>query len=214
MKYLRCVLLMLCLVSPAVVTAMPDIQVNGLMKNQAVVTINGQQRILRLGKTSPEGLKLVDVNTQQATFEWQGETLELGLSSRIQSQFDAIDKTSYTIPKGPDGHYMTMGRINGRNVEFLLDTGATSVAMDYRDADRLGLRWRSGQKIVTSTAAGLATAYRLIVPSVSVGPLTVNNVEASVIVADMHGPLLLGMSFLQYFDMIEKNNTLTLEKKF
>ena len=67
---------------------------------------------------------------------------------------------------------------------------------------------------MSSTVAGLVTSYQLTLPSVTVGHLTVSNVQASVIVAEMHGPLLLGMSFLQYFDMTEKNNTLTLEKKY
>ncbi|MCB1614964.1 MAG: TIGR02281 family clan AA aspartic protease [Pseudomonadales bacterium] len=197
-----------------IVNALPDIQVNGLMKNQAVVTIDGVQHILKKGKTSPEGLTLVDVNTQQATFEWQGETVAMGLTSRIQTSFEKVDKSSFSIPKGPDGHYMTLGKVNGRQVQFLLDTGATVVAMDYHDADRLGIRWRSGRKSMSSTAAGLVTSYQLTLPSVTVGHLTVSNVQASVIVAEMHGPLLLGMSFLQYFDMTEKNNTLTLEKKY
>lgn len=195
--------------------ALPDVQVNGLLPNQAVVTIDGQQRILKAGKPGPEGVTLVSSDSKVAVFEWQGERFERTLSKQITSNFSApAEKKEVRIERGHNDHYFTTGAINGRPVNFLVDTGAYTVAMNHTEADRLGLDWRSGKRNDVATAGGGAAGYEVILNSVTVGGITLNNIKGAVIVADTNTDILLGMSFLSQMEMREENNTLVLRKKY
>jgi aspartyl protease family protein len=209
-KYL--IALLLTAVSSA--WAMPDIQVNGLLANQAVVTIDGQQRILKAGKASPEGLILVSSDSKQAIFSWQGQQFERSLNKQITSNFSAPSiKPEVKIERGHNGHYFTQGLINGKPVKFLVDTGAFSVAMGKDEADRLGLDWRNGKRFMASTAGGGTPGHEVTLNNVSVGNITLNNVKGSVLVADMDEQILLGMSFLEQTEMREERNSLVLRKR-
>src|SRR6478735_10371136 len=137
------------------VFAMPDIQVNGLMSNQAVVTIDGKQHILKVGKPSSEGVNLISADHQKAVFEWQGEHFERALNKQITINFSApTEKSEVRIERGHDNHYFTPGHINGQLVDFLVDTGAFAIAMNPAEADRLGIAWRNGKRFVAGTAGG------------------------------------------------------------
>ncbi|HQQ62560.1 MAG TPA: TIGR02281 family clan AA aspartic protease [Pseudomonadales bacterium] len=195
--------------------AMPDVQVNGLLPNQAVVTINGQQHILKSGKTSPEGVTLMASDSKQATFSWQGQEFNRTLNKDITSNFTPkAARSEVRIERGEQNHFFTPGMINGRQVHFMIDTGATSVAMDMHEADRLGIDWRNGKRFLASTAGGATPSYSVVLKSVTVGDITINNVEGSVIVANMGSEILLGMTFLQQTEMREDNNALVLTKKY
>lgn len=195
--------------------AMPDVQVNGLLPNQAVVTINGQQRILKAGKTSPEGITLLSSDSKQASFTWQGQHFERALNKDITSKFSqATAKKDVRIERGRDGHFFAPGLINGRLVHFLVDTGAFTVAISMNEADRLGLDWRNGKRFLAGTAGGETASYSITLASVTVGDITLNNVSAAVIVANMNEDILLGMSFLEQTQMREEDNALILTKKF
>lgn len=196
--------------------SMPDVQVNGLLPNQAVVTINGQQHILKSGKTSPEGVTLVASDSQQAHFSWQGQTFSRTLNKDITSNFaPKAARNEVRIERGERNHFFTPGMINGRQVHFMVDTGASSVAMDMHEADRLGIDWRNnGKRHLASTAGGVTPGYTVILTSVTVGDITLNNVEGTVVVANMGPDILLGMTFLQQTEMREDHNALVLAKKY
>lgn len=123
-------------------------------------------------------------------------------------------KDEARLVRGHNHHYNSTGQINGKVVSFMVDTGAYSVAMGYREADRLGLNWKSGTRIVANTASGQSAGYELNLNSVKVGNITLNNVKGTVIVADIDGPILLGMSFMSRVSMREENNQLVLTKKY
>jgi aspartyl protease family protein len=197
------------------VSAMPDVRVNGLLANQAVVTIDGQQRILKVGKTSPEGITLVSADSKQAVFSWNGERFERTISRQIASQFSApAEKQEARIERGRNGHFFTPGHINGQMVSFLVDTGAFAVAMSKDEADRLGLDWRNGERFMSSTAGGATASHLVTLKSVTVGGVTLHNIKGAVIVAEPMEHILLGMSFLERMEMREENNTLVLRKKY
>lgn len=118
------------------------------------------------------------------------------------------------LVRGHNHHYFSTGQINGKVVSFMVDTGAYSVAMGYREADRLGLNWKTGTRITASTASGESAGYELNLNSVKVGNITLHNVKGTVIVADIDGPILLGMSFMSRVAMREENNQLVLTKKY
>ena len=95
------------------------------------------------------------------------------------------------------GHFVTKARMNGRRIEVLVDTGATSVAIDERTARRLGIRLtNSDYKYDVSTANGRVKAASAVIKKVQIGRVTVRDVRAAVLQGDGLDGTLLGMSFL------------------
>lgn len=103
---------------------------------------------------------------------------------------------SGAVAKGPDGHFWADAEVNGQPVRFLVDTGATAVALTPRDAERLGIRpadLKAGYRITTASGASQASAVTLA--SVSVNGAKLTNVQA-LVVTDGLDVSLLGMSYL------------------
>lgn len=106
------------------------------------------------------------------------------------------------------GHYLATGKINGVEADFLLDTGATSVAIPGSIAARFGVR--GGQAIQMETANGKAVGYTTTLESVQLGGIVRRNVSA-IIAPDFPGQeILLGMSFLRHLKMEQNRKQLTL----
>ncbi|GJL82135.1 MAG: aspartyl protease [marine bacterium B5-7] len=108
------------------------------------------------------------------------------------------------------GHYVSSGRINGMSVEFLLDTGATDVAMSLAVADRLGLP--HGAPVTLSTANGVVRGYQTVINEIALGDITRNKVRAVVSPGIRDDTVLLGMSFLKHIEMLQSGNTLLLRQ--
>ena len=111
---------------------------------------------------------------------------------------------------GPGGHFLVDGRINGGAVRFMVDTGATMIAMGQADATRLGIDWSRGERGLVGTANGTVVAYRVNLRSVRVGDVEVNNVDAVVSPSSMPF-VLLGNSFLSRFSMRRDSDVMRLE---
>lgn len=111
------------------------------------------------------------------------------------------------------GHFIGQGSVNGKVMQFLVDTGATSVAIGAAEADRMGLDYRSGQPIALRTANGNAQGWRIKLPSVRVGDVELRDVDA-VITPQAMPYVLLGNSFLTQFQMTRLNDQMVLEKRF
>ena len=108
------------------------------------------------------------------------------------------------------GHYVTSGTINDFEVEFLLDTGATDIAVPESLANDIGLTKK--QRIVVKTANGNARAYRTRIASVGIGDLKLYDLNA-IILTNMPGKeILLGMNFLKHFEITQKGKTLTIKQ--
>jgi aspartyl protease family protein len=115
------------------------------------------------------------------------------------------------LTAGDGGHFVTAGSINGKSVQFMVDTGATAVAMGATEAKRMGIDYTAGKPIRMSTANGQTLGYLLTLNSVRIGE--VQNVEA--IVAQQSMPyVLLGNSFLTRFSMRRDNDQMVLERRF
>jgi aspartyl protease family protein len=112
------------------------------------------------------------------------------------------------------GHFATNGQVNGLPMRFAVDTGATFISLPAREASRLGIDYRAGQKAVMETANGDAFAYRVKLDTVRVGDVTVNNVDAVVMEGDSLPVALLGMSFLNRMDMHRDGQIMTLTKRY
>lgn len=213
-RALRKLFLLCMLFSPAAIAEL-DIIVGGLLKNMVVLQVDGVQRIIKVGKTSPEGIKLISANTKKAVVEIDGKRQTLVLSKRIGGVVYAEpEKEIVRIARGVGGHYFTPGRINGKAVNFLVDTGATSVAMSSLMAKKLRIDYRSGTPIRMQTASGISQGYRLILASVSVGTVTIHNVEVIVNLGAYPTDILLGNSYLARVEMNIDDGVLVLQAKF
>ncbi len=115
------------------------------------------------------------------------------------------------LQRNPQGHYVATGAINGRPVTFLVDTGATDVALSESLARRLGLEKRGGA--FSHTANGVVAVWQAVLDRVSLGVIELRNVRASIL-PDLKpaDQVLLGMSFLKQLEMVQKGDTLILRQ--
>jgi aspartyl protease family protein len=121
--------------------------------------------------------------------------------------------TRIVLTSGSGGHFTTLGTINGETVQFVVDTGATSIAMGVPQARRIGLNYKSGQLGWGSTANGTVAVWHVKLASVRIGDVEVHDVDASVLPADMPY-VLLGNSFLGRFQMRRDNDQMVLERRY
>lgn len=115
---------------------------------------------------------------------------------------------STDLTRNRAGHYLGVAYINGQPVEFLLDTGATTVAVSEAAADKLGLV--KGQPIRVSTANGVTTAWRSEIAELKLGLITLQQVPASIVPNLAGTEILLGMSALKQLEFRQQGNQLTL----
>lgn len=196
-----------------------DISVTALFGGKAQLVIDGgRPRMLSAGETSPEGVKLISADSKGAVIEFQGKRRNLALGSGMRiggSELSAGNSgASVTLAADERGHYMTMGQVNGGTVQFLVDTGATSIALPSADARRLGINYLNGQRGFTQTANGRAVAYRVTLDTVKVGDITLHAVDAVVLEGDGLKVALLGMSFLNRTEMKRDGQALTLIRRY
>ena len=108
------------------------------------------------------------------------------------------------------GHYVTSGTINDDEVVFLLDTGATDIAIPETLANDIGLIKK--QRIVVKTANGNARAYRTRIDSVGIGDIKLYDLNATILTNMPGKEILLGMNFLKHFEITQKGKTLTIKQ--
>ncbi|MEQ8746886.1 TIGR02281 family clan AA aspartic protease [Pyruvatibacter sp.] len=105
---------------------------------------------------------------------------------------------SISLRAGQDGHFYAQALVNGTNVRFMVDTGASDVALSASDARRLGIDPAQLRFTRTySTANGTVQGARVVLDEIRVGSISVRNVDASVTRGDGLSQSLLGMSFLR-----------------
>ena len=191
------------------------VSLSGSFGDKALLVIDGTPRSVAVGNTV-KGVRLVSVTGSDALVEVGGKRVTLALGgSQINLGGGASEGGGGRIVLSAQsgGHFFTAGSINGKAVRFLVDTGATNVALGEAEADRLGLDWRTGTRSFSGTANGAVNIHRITLGAVRVGEVTVYNVDASVLPAQL-GIVLLGNSYLSRFQMKRENDTLTLDKRF
>lgn len=191
-----------------------DILVVGLFANQAVVEVNGQQHLLKVGKTTPEGVKLISANSIEAVLEINGKQQTFPLGNRISSHFTPAPEQPAVSIWPNNGMYLTTGTVNGFTVDFLIDTGAFSVALNSATARRLGLDFYRGEQIGLRTASGYDVGYKVMLDYVQIDEIKVYNVAAVVIDGPEPATALLGMSFLGQVDLQHNGDRLDLRQKY
>jgi len=121
---------------------------------------------------------------------------------------------SLSIPRDARGHFQTDGRIDGQRIDFMVDTGASLVALNEKSAARFGLRPARGDYNATvTTANGTIKAARTRLAMIELGGLVVRDVDAMVLPDEALSENLLGLSFLSKLRRFEyANGRLVLEQ--
>jgi len=128
-------------------------------------------------------------------------------NSQVQSHVDN-GQVTVVLEQNRMGHYVAQGKVNGQSVTFLLDTGATLVAIPEGLAQKLGLR--KGRQGMSQTANGRVITYRTEIDRLQLGDIQLSNVAASITPGMDGDVILLGMSALKEFELMQKGDTLTL----
>ena len=188
------------------------VSLSGSMGDKALLIIDGAPRTLAVGATQ-QGVKLVSVTAHEAVVMVKDKRLTLPLGGAPSNLGGAASEgtgSQIVLTAGLGGHFVTGGSINGRAVQFVVDTGASVVSMSEADANRIGLNYKNGQRGIANTANGQVIAHRASLTVVRIGDVQVYNVEALVLPAPMPA-ILLGNSYLTRFQMKRENDRLTLD---
>ena len=191
----------------------------GMLGSKALLVVEGTApKTVAAGETHL-GVKVISTTADEAVIEQAGKRRTLRVGEAPVNMGSGGNGTSNSkgnrivLLAGTGGHFMTAGQINGKAVQFMVDTGATSVAMGIQDAERAGIPYKSGQPVMVSTANGNAQGYRIKLASVRVGDVEVFDVDA--VVTPQAMPFtLLGNSFLTRFAMTRENDQMTLVKRY
>ncbi|GLP98334.1 TIGR02281 family clan AA aspartic protease [Methylophaga thalassica] len=206
--------LIILLISSRAEAVVVNIMVVGLFKDKAVVEVDGQQHFLNVGETSPEGLKLIAANSNSATFEINGEKQIFPLGDRINSNYIEAEKKTAVTLWPTNGMYTATGNINGYTISFLVDTGASTIAMNAATASRLGIDYLRGQQVGIRTASGSSVGYKVKLDFVQLEQIKLHNVDAVVLDGEEPSVTLLGMSFLGQLDIQHNGERLDLRQKY
>jgi len=186
---------------------------SGMLGDKALLIIDGQARGVAVGATV-QGVKLVKLDGTVAQIEMGGkaQVLHMGGGAVVGVDTSGGSGTRIVLNMGPGGHYLGEGAINGQPMRFMVDTGATLVAMSSDVAAELGIDTSKGSVVHMGSANGNMTARRVTLASITVGDVTVHNVDAAISPQPMPF-VLLGNSFLSRFQMRSDDDTLTLLRK-
>ncbi len=193
--------------------AAPRVQLAGVMGSRALLVIDGQQQVVGVG-ARVAGVRLLALQGDAAEVEVEGQRLALRVGASpvaiARSGAGVSAAPEIVLSAGPGGHFVTQGAINGRAVSFLVDTGATTVAIGQPEAQRLGLDLQQGKRVLSNTANGTVAVTLVTLTRVRVGEVEVANVPA-VVMPQAMPYVLLGNSFLTRFQMRRENDVMRLE---
>ena len=221
MRHLRAVLLSLAAaaaLAPPSATAQ-SVALSGVLGSKALLVIDGgTPRALAAGD-SLQDVRVLQVSGDTAEVEIKGrrQTLRLGeapisLGGRGAAAGDPALGRRVVLKADNRGHFIERGQINGKTMVYMVDTGASSVAIGRSDAERMGLPFLKGQPVMMRTANGDAQGWRLRLDSVRVGDVEVFGVDA--VVAPLAMPyVLLGNSFLAHVQMTRQGSEMVLERR-
>ena len=192
-----------------------EVALAGVFPGKALVLINnGAPKALAVGASTPEGVRIVAVDDAGATVEVDGKRRRLVVGEHAVSVGAAgVASESIVLQGDSRGHFHAQGAVNGVAIRFLVDTGATSVALGRSDALKAGVAYARGEPRIMETANGQARGWLVSLDSVRINGITLRNVPGVVLEVDMP-QALLGMSFLNRMDMRREGGALYLRQRY
>lgn len=194
-----------------------QVALGGLSGNKALLIIDGAPPRFVAPGQSVQGVKLLSASADEAVVEVDGrrQVLRLGAAPAAGAApaGPAEGGRRLVLTADSRGHFVPAGQINGRAVQFIVDTGATQVSLGESEAQRLGISTQGAPRVNLGTANGVVVGHRVKLDSVRVGELLVYGVDAVVLPQPLPY-VLLGNSFLNRFQMQRTNDQLVLERRF
>ena len=196
------------------VAAAAEVSLVGVIGGKAAVVVvdGGDPKTVKVGQTW-NGITVVSVDKDSAVMEIEGARRTLQQGQHYRRAAATSDRAQVTLAVGPGGQFAGEGTVNGQPIRFLVDTGATAIALPASFAQRAGIDFRKGEPALSNTANGLVPVYRVSLATVRLGEIELNSVDAVVFEAGLD-TALLGMSFLNRVDMRREGETMTLTKRF
>ncbi len=193
-----------------------QVALSGILGSKALLVVDTTEpKAVGPGETH-RGVKVVSAQGDTAVVEIGGQRQSLrigGAPVSVGSTAPSGAGTRIVMSADSAGHFVASGSINGRAVQFLVDTGATTLGIGIADAERIGLKYREGRPVEVGTANGVARGWQLRLRSVRLNDIEVYDVDA--IVTPISLPyVLLGNTFLTRFQMTRTNEQLVLERRF
>lgn len=192
-----------------------SVAVNGLLGDKALISVNGAPaKVMRVGE-SLQGVRLVSVQGDQVVIEEAGQrrSIGIGLGSSGSASTGGANAKVVLMADGR-GQFSAQGTVNGANVHFLVDTGASVVVLPASVAKRAGLSLDQAEVTMVSTANGTTRARRVLINTLKVGGVTANLVSALVMEDGQLPVALLGMSFLNRTNMKREGDQLVLTQRY
>lgn len=196
------------------VYASHKIQVMALFTDKAMISIDGKQKILKKGDVF-HGVKLISSDSHGALLELHGKKRQFKLGSSISTNFKKPDPSlEFVVWKDLTHMFRIEGQINNTSVKFLIDTGASAIALNSNTARKIGLDYKKGLPLQATTASGIAKGYQVTLNQVKLGHIKLYNVKAAVLEGSFPTEVLLGQTFLSRIHMTRDGDKMILKKKF
>ena len=193
-----------------------DVQVIGVFGNKATLVIDGgRPRTLSVGESTPEKIRLINVDSDSAVIEADGKRQTVRMGQRIGAAPAGGGSQRTVITADAKGHFFATATVNGVSMPFLVDTGATMVTISSAHAKSAGIAYTSGERGLMQTAYGVTAAYKVKLDTVRLGDITLNNVDGVVMENQQLGRFgLLGLSFLNRTEMQRNGDSMTLTRRY
>ncbi len=188
------------------------VALSGILRSKALLVVDGSAPRGVAAGESHQGVTVVSVGRDDAVLEFDGARRTVRLGEAPVSVGARGGSQRIVLAGDSRGHFVSQGQINGRAMQFMVDTGATTVAIGQPDAERMGLNYKKGQPVRMSTANGVTQGWRLRLDTVRIGDVQVYGIDAVVTPQPMPY-VLLGNSFLSGFQMTRHNDQMVLEKR-
>lgn len=188
-----------------------DVGLAGVTAARAMLVIDGgEPQAVAVGQ-SVAGVRVVSLQGETVVVEVDGRRRPLRVGQHAVGGSPAA--AGLRLSADSLGHFYADGTVNGAALRFMVDTGATMVSLGAADARRAGIDTAGGQPVIINTANGQVRGFRVKLDTLSVGGITLRNIDALVHPADL--PVaLLGMSFLNRMEMRRDGDSMTLTKRF
>jgi aspartyl protease family protein len=192
------------------------VSLGGVMgEDRALLSVNGAPaKVMRVGEQQQD-IKLIEVRRQSVLIEVGGQRREVRLGGMTaQPEARAGQRAQAVLNSDGRGHFQAAALVNGRPVNFLVDTGASAVVLPRGVAERAGVSLTNASLVWVETANGRMPAQRVLLNNLRVDGIELNLVEALVVDDHRLPTPLLGMSFLRRTDIRQEGGTMTLTLRY
>lgn len=192
------------------------VNLSGMMGSKALLVVDGSEPKLVAPGESFRGVRVISTQGQSAVIDIAGQRQSLRIGDApvsVGQPVAAPGGARIVLSADSGGHFVGQGLLNSKPVQFMVDTGATTIGVSVSDADRIGLKYKHGQAVQVATANGIVPGWKIRLSSVRMSDVEVRDVEA--VVTPIAMPfVLLGNSFLTRFQMTRNNEQMVLEKRY